>query len=64
MKTCEECGAEFECAMSGGSTPCWCSGFKLSEQHLAFLSEHFGDCLCPDCLRGTQQKSAAIPSVG
>jgi hypothetical protein len=46
QKTCERCGAGFECCREG----CWCKSASLNAATLASLREQYGDCLCPTCL--------------
>ena len=43
--TCERCGAEFSCDLSGA---CWC---VAEPTKLPLPVDAMQDCLCPDCLR-------------
>ncbi len=54
QKTCEACGAQFECASL--SKPCWCGKVKLNPPALAELKSRYADCLCPHCLNEAARK--------
>jgi len=53
-KTCEACGATFECRAGG----CWCDDVPLAAVARAQLRARYGDCLCRTCLLGHQQAGA------
>ncbi|MEW6545000.1 MAG: cysteine-rich CWC family protein [Nitrospirota bacterium] len=46
-KRCGNCGQAFSCSQAGG---CWCGTIKLDRSQLAWIKQHFENCLCPDCL--------------
>jgi cysteine-rich CWC protein len=50
-KTCEACGATFECRAGG----CWCDDVALAAITRAELRARYDDCLCPTCLIGRQK---------
>jgi len=57
QKTCEACGAQFECASMAGR--CWCSEVKVSADTLKELKSRYADCLCPNCLHEAAKKIPA-----
>jgi Cysteine-rich CWC len=48
-KSCARCGVIFECR-SGDVLKCQCYGIALSEAQQAYLTAHYTDCLCRNCL--------------
>ncbi len=48
-KYCARCSAAFECCATAISR-CQCSNINLDVAALAYLKDHFDDCLCIDCL--------------
>jgi hypothetical protein len=57
QKICEKCGAKFDCYSASG--PCWCEDVKLNSEALANLRSQYNDCLCPNCLAATAEKTKA-----
>lgn len=56
MSICEQCGAEFSCAMRDGNdgTPCWCTTLpklELEQMPANSAASATRSCLCPTCLR-------------
>jgi hypothetical protein len=45
-KTCQRCGAGFECR----SENCWCNDVNVSPATLKWLERSYTGCLCPACL--------------
>jgi len=52
IKTCPECGAEFECAHDGS---CWCMSYVIPESNLEIIKKKYSNCLCPECLDEYQE---------
>ena len=50
MKICPRCGKAFLC-MHDAPTLCQCSAIELTKKVRTYLSTHYNDCLCIDCLR-------------
>jgi hypothetical protein len=59
QKTCEKCGAKFDCHAPSG--PCWCDEIKLKTDTLASLRAKYNDCLCPTCLKAVA--AAQSPNI-
>jgi hypothetical protein len=55
-KTCQACGAEFDCAMLSGR--CWCGEVKLNREQASDLKSRYSDCLCPNCLNEAARNGA------
>ncbi|MBR1716240.1 MAG: cysteine-rich CWC family protein [Paludibacteraceae bacterium] len=49
-KYCPRCGKEFVCRHDQPSI-CQCAAVQLTKEVRAYLSAHYQDCLCADCLR-------------
>ena len=49
IKTCPRCQRDFECR-TGSIELCQCQTVTLDERHLNYISAHYEDCLCADCL--------------
>ncbi|MBL0356124.1 MAG: cysteine-rich CWC family protein [Chitinophagaceae bacterium] len=49
-KKCSRCNQFFECK-AGSITQCQCFAVSLSLEERNYLSQHFDDCLCADCLQ-------------
>lgn len=54
QKTCSKCSSPFTC--QNEQRGCWCEKLSLSAETLAYLRQHFDNCLCPACLRDYEQK--------
>ncbi|MBB1489545.1 cysteine-rich CWC family protein [Oceanospirillum sediminis] len=46
---CPRCGVQFVCKL-GSYFICDCSDIPLSREQSAYLSEHWDECLCCQCL--------------
>lgn len=46
QKTCQQCGAEFECGSGGKEGGCWCQNYPP----VMSLPTGNHDCLCESCL--------------
>ncbi|MFN8250921.1 MAG: cysteine-rich CWC family protein [Ferruginibacter sp.] len=49
QKTCEHCGASFECRV-GNISNCQCYTVKLTDQERDFIASRYGDCICAGCM--------------
>ncbi len=49
LKDGPRCGTEFECK-TGSITICQCQTVSLSGEQSDYISNHYDDCLCADCL--------------
>lgn len=56
--TCEQCGTEFGCGLSGA---CWCAAEPAG---LPLPQDTASDCLCPACLRALRNARAATDHTG
>jgi len=48
-KTCPRCQKTFDCK-AGAIHLCQCSAVELDDEERQYISGHFDDCLCADCL--------------
>lgn len=48
-KSCQRCGALFQCRADDIKS-CACYGIVLSPEQSKSIAETYNDCLCPDCL--------------
>lgn len=55
-KKCQRCQKEFTCNAQKIEN-CDCNKIKLSNSTLAYISQHYNDCLCLDCLTQLNQSS-------
>ena len=55
IKTCPRCGGTFTCKAED-KWHCQCAQVRLSKETLSYLSAHYSDCLCANCLRELEQK--------
>jgi len=46
-KRCERCGKMFICT---GDVNCWCSVTFVAPKVGNYISEHFDDCICKNCI--------------
>lgn len=46
---CERCANKIECKVNAIRN-CQCSTIQLNLNELQYVSEHYGGCLCVDCL--------------
>jgi hypothetical protein len=49
IKQCPRCHSDFECK-TGLIDRCQCQSVSLDESHMAYVAEHYDDCLCAACL--------------
>lgn len=61
-KICPHCHCEFECR-NDNVLECDCVHVILSREALDYISTHYADCLCVDCLRAINLMPALIPAV-
>lgn len=47
-KICPSCKKEFDCLHNAD---CWCMKYPINEENKAYISLHYEDCLCEDCLK-------------
>lgn len=47
-KSCSQCGAPFNCGVSGKAQPCWCASLPA-----VMPVDGGADCECPECLPRT-----------
>ena len=57
-KFCPRCKAAFECKVNSIAL-CQCSAVTLTEDERIFISEHFEDCLCANCMIEMKEKYQA-----
>jgi hypothetical protein len=48
LKICPRCGNSFRCL---GERDCWCESYQILQKDFIRITQDFGDCLCPDCLK-------------
>lgn len=48
-KKCSKCDKPFGC--QNLERGCWCENHQLTQEQLAYLKEHFDNCLCEECLK-------------
>ncbi|HEY6901203.1 MAG TPA: cysteine-rich CWC family protein [Puia sp.] len=48
-KSCGRCQSSFECKV-GNISQCQCNGISLTDEERTYLSTHYSDCLCRNCL--------------
>ena len=67
MSRCEQCGAEFACAMQDGQdgTPCWCTTLPTLtlEDMPAHASAAARTCLCAGCLKAWIADRTGAPNT-
>lgn len=54
-KTCPRCGRKFFCNHEDVSR-CDCAKIPLSNEAMNYVSQHYSDCLCNDCLKAINEK--------
>jgi hypothetical protein len=59
MKICPRCKSRFECRLDE-ILNCHCLTVGLDARQLAYLSEHYDDCLCNACLRDVRDNFYAV----
>ncbi len=58
-KTCEACGAVFQC----GGNQCLCGKVGITERQMDWIAVRFKDCLCPGCLDKVRVGDKTLVSI-